>query len=131
MSNFWQTLFTICFQQTQEMLLSNPQIYFLSSAPLSIDWSPASSFCGPFLPNWFPTRPDWLPVEAASWAADCAIIFCRTSRIFSCRQLFVGKTSTYLDWNAAVACAVNKPIRHEHWCTRYSLEKLSQHYLNA
>ena len=33
-----------------------------------------------------------------------AMIFCRTSRIFSCRHVLVGKTSWWLAWNTAVAC---------------------------
>jgi len=32
-----------------------------------------------------------------------AIIFCRTSRIFSCKHTLLGKTSTCLVWNEAVA----------------------------
>lgn len=35
--------------------------------------------------------------------ALCAIIFCRTSRIFSCRMFLLGNTSECCVWNAAVA----------------------------
>lgn len=43
-----------------------------------------------------------LKPEASQGVAVC-MIFCRTSRIFSCRHSLVGKMSEYLVWKAAVA----------------------------
>ena len=45
-------------------------------------------------------------VVVVTGEADLAIIFCRTSRILSCRQTLLGKASLCFDWNADVACAV-------------------------
>ncbi len=45
------------------------------------------------------------PAPTMSSMLVCAIIFWRTSLIFSWRQAFVGKISKYLDWNAVVAWA--------------------------
>lgn len=93
----------------------------LPSAPPSSSSSCRSPFPDPPSPRWEPDGPGrGAPEESvghpgASEGVAVCIIFCRTSRIFSCRQSLVGKMSEYLVWKAAVAGAARRHRdKHSH-----------------